>query len=110
ETPFYGIPDGIKFSWDRTVWEMPAARADSLLDAKGNPDSVLAQWDAELAARTGVAMPTSAKWLDVAVMSHVKRGDRDAAERTARRLVSEYPEYPNGYARLADLLIARNDL
>jgi len=110
ETPYLGIPAGIKFAWDRSVWEMPGARADSLVDAKGDPDEVLRAWYAELSARTGVAIPPSPQWLDLAAAAHQRRGDAAAAERTARRLVADYPEFLGGYARLADLLVAKRDI
>ena len=105
ETPYAGIPAGIKFIYDRALWEMPRSRADSVLEANGDPDAIIAAWYFELGARLGYAVPTSAKWLDAAANAHTARREPAAAERTSRRLVAEYPEDIRGYGRLADVLI-----
>ena len=109
ETPYFGIPAGIKFIWDRGVWEMPAAKADSIINALGDADALLARWYDDLGARMGAAVPVSAKWLELASAAAERQGNRDAAERSARRLVSEYPEYLSGYGRFTDVLVAKRD-
>lgn len=109
ETPYVGIPAGIKFIWDRTVWEMAATRADSLLNAKGDADVLLSEWYGDLSARVGVTIPPSPKWLELASASQQRQGDDAAAERTARRLTVDYPEYLSGYGRLTDVLVMKRD-
>jgi len=109
ETPYVGIPAGIKFTWDRSVWEMPVARGDSIINAKGDSDAMLARWYADLSARVGTTIPVSPKWLELASAAQHRQGALDAAERTARRLVAEYPDYLAGYGRLTDVLMANRD-
>ena len=73
----------------------------------------ISQYDAGLTsgltARTGAAIPLAAKWLELASGSQQRQGDESAAERTARRLTVDYPEYLSGYGRLADVLVAKRD-
>jgi predicted alpha/beta superfamily hydrolase len=109
ETPFFGIPAGIKFIWDRSVWELPAARADSVLNAKGDAGGIVERWYNELSARTGVPIPPSPKWLELASAAQQREGDTEASERSARQLVKDYPEYLSGYGRLTDVLVAKRD-
>ena len=109
ETPFFGIPAGIKFIHDRLTWEMPTALADSVMKGTGDPSQLIARWYTDLGARVGYAVPVSAKWLDAAAIGHLARGERDAAEAAARRLVVQYPEDLAGYGRLADILLRKGD-
>ena len=109
ETPYFGIPAGIKFIHDRTVWEMPYALADSVMQGKDDPAALVARWYSGLSARAGFTVPVSAKWLDAMVLGHGVRREREAAERAARRMIAEYPEDLNGYGRLADILIRAGD-
>jgi predicted alpha/beta superfamily hydrolase len=109
ETPYFGIPAGIKFIHDRLTWEMPPALADSVMKGIADPSELLLQWYMKLNARVGYSVPTSAKWLDAAVIGQLARGDHNQAAATARWLVDQYPEDLTGYGRLADILLRRGD-
>jgi enterochelin esterase-like enzyme len=109
ETPYFGIPAGIKFIHDRLAWEMPPALADSVLQGKDNPTALVARWYRTLAARMGFIVPVSAKWLDASVSGHLARGERENALQVARQLIEQYPEDLTGYGRLADILIRAQD-
>ncbi len=109
ETPYVGIPQGIKFIHDRLTWEMPAVRADSILQAKGDALAIANAWYSELSQRVGFAVPMSAKWLDAVTLAQLNQRDLISAARTAERMVREYPEDLIGYGRLADIKIRAGD-
>lgn len=110
ETPYVGIPAGLRFVWDRSVWELPAAQADAVLKGNGDPMRTINEFYEGLTARAGVRIPVGAKWLEYALVAHQRSGDAATAERIARRMVDEYPEVLAGYARLADLLLVKNEV
>jgi len=109
ETPFVGIPQGIKFIHDRLTWEMPAARADSILQSKGDALAIATAGYTELSQRVGFTVPLSAKWLDAITLAQLNQRDLISAARTAERLVREYPEDLIGYGRLADIKLRAGD-
>ena len=109
ETPYFGIPAGIKFAWDRLTWEMPPASGDSIINASPRSAAIIDAWYAALSARVGVSVSPSAKWLELLSAAQQRAGDVDASERSARRLVHDFPEYIEGYGRLADVLVARGN-
>jgi enterochelin esterase-like enzyme len=106
ETPFVAIPRGVRLVHDRALWEMPAARADSLVQGKIEPDGAIAAWYKSLSARMGYEIAPSAKWLKSAVTAHLARHEIAAAEETAKRLVAAYPADIGAYASLADACMA----
>jgi predicted alpha/beta superfamily hydrolase len=103
ETPFVGIPAGIKFVYDRTVREMPAAQADSVLRGLGDVEAIVDRWYAELSKRVGYSVQTSAKWLGAVADAHVARGNFGAAALIAQAMIATYPEDLGGHGRLADI-------
>jgi tetratricopeptide (TPR) repeat protein len=109
ETPYAGIPQGIRFVHDGDLWEMPTTTADSILRGFVDPDQAMRAWYKALSARVGYDVAPSAKWLGAAVREYVGRRDLVAAEADARRAVDAYPEDHNTYANLADVFISRND-
>jgi enterochelin esterase-like enzyme len=109
ETPYFGIPAGIKFIHDRLAWEMPASLADSVMQGKENPSALLSRWYTTLSARNGFTVPVSAKWLDAAISGHLARRDAATATQVARQLIEQYPEELMGYGRLADIFLSAQD-
>ncbi|MDQ8164779.1 MAG: alpha/beta hydrolase-fold protein [Gemmatimonadota bacterium] len=109
ETPFVGIPAGIKFVHDRLVWEMPLFRSQAILQNAGDAVEIITAWYAELSDRVGFAVPISAKWLDQVTVALLNRGNLIGATRSAEQLVREYPEDLIGYGRLADIKLRAGD-
>jgi hypothetical protein len=110
ETPFATIPRGIRFVHDRSVWEMPAALADSIRQGKLDPDHTIATWYRRLGARMGYDVPPSPKWLEVAAQQYLAKRDLSAAEAAAERLIGAYPDDLLGYGYLAETHLATNDV
>ena len=110
ETPLATIPPGVRFIHDGSVWDMPAARSDSIVLDGVDPDRVIAAFYSELSARIGSPVAPSLKWMLVAARTHVARADERAAEAAVRRLIAAYPEDLQGYAMLSELAMKRNDL
>jgi enterochelin esterase-like enzyme len=108
DTPRATIPAGVRFLYDRTVWEMPAARADSITAGQLDPDRAISALYMDLSARIGTTVAPSLKWMLAAAHVHVKRGDANA-EQAVRQLIAAYPEDLEGYGMLADLAAARGD-
>ena len=106
ETPFVGIPLGLRQVHHAIVWEMPPAMVDSLLNGRADPGAVIASWYARLSAHVGYAVPPAAKWLRAATAKYLSRHQLDSAEGSARRTVEAFPEDLAGYALLADVHLA----
>jgi imidazolonepropionase-like amidohydrolase/enterochelin esterase-like enzyme len=106
ETPYVAIPRGIRVVHDRTLWEMPDAQADSVVQAKVEPDRAIAAWYRTLSARMGYEVAPSSKWLKAAAAAHLARHELAAAEEAAMRAVTSYPEDIAGYASLTDAYLA----
>lgn len=109
ETPFATIPPGVRFIQDGSVWEMPAAPADSIIAGAIDPERAVADFYARLSARTGVRIAPTRKWLLASVRAHVRRGDFTAAESAAKRTMSEFPEDLEAYGLMSDLALRRGD-
>jgi enterochelin esterase-like enzyme len=108
ETPLATIPPGIRFVQDKSVWEMPAAIADSVSSGQVDPERAIASFYSGLTARIGSTVAPSLKWMLAAARTHVRRRDGEA-EPATRRLIAAYPEDLEGYGMLAELAMARND-
>jgi enterochelin esterase-like enzyme len=109
ETPFTMIPAGIRWTQDKSVWEMPRALADSVIDARGNTDALLNAWYKSLSARMGAEFAPSDKWLRTVLEAHVVRREYDEAIVAAKRVIADYPDDLAAYSMLADSYIALND-
>ena len=108
ETPLATIPPGIRFIHDKSVWEMPPALADSILDGRTDAERAIATFYEGLSARVGSTVAPSLKWMLTAARVHLRLHDGEA-ERAAKRLVAAYPEDLEGYGILADLALKRDD-
>jgi enterochelin esterase-like enzyme len=108
ETPLATIPPGIRFVHDKSVWEMPASLADSILDGRVDAERSIASFYETLSVRVGSTVAPSLKWLLAAARVHVRLHDAEA-EPAAKRLVAAFPEDLEGYGMLADLALKRND-
>lgn len=108
ETPLATIPPGIRFVHDKSVWEMPAALADSITDGRADAERTIAVFYSALSARVGSIVHPSLKWMLTAARLHTRQRDA-VAEESVRRLMEAYPEDLEGYGMLADLALRRND-
>jgi predicted alpha/beta superfamily hydrolase len=109
DTPLAAIPPALRFVYDKAVWEMPYAVADSMLRQEGD---VAARLDRELIAlrsRVGFRATASAKWLEAVTRSALARGELDAAVSAAQGMIESYPELLVGYTLLADTQVRRHD-
>lgn len=109
ETPFATIPPAIRFVFDRSVWEMPAASADSMLNHLGDPVTRVDAHTHALSARVGYRPTPSAKWMEVTAQTLLSRVDLDGAAAAAKRLMDAYPENLTGYTIMADVYVLRRD-
>ena len=82
---------------DRTLWEMPVARADSVVEGRLNPSSAIASWYEVLSAQMGYTVAPSAKWLNATTYAYLARHDLVAAEAAAQEAVAAYPEDIGSY-------------
>ncbi len=96
DTPLATIPPGIRFVHDASVWEMPAALADSVSEGRVDPERTIAAFCAGLSARVGSTVEPSLKWMLAAARVHIRRRDDDA-EAAIRRVMSAYPEDLEAY-------------
>ena len=109
DTPLAAIPPGLRFVYDKSVWEMPYTAADSMLEREGD---VVARLDRELAAlsaRVGYRASASAKWLELVTRTMLTRGGLEQAVSAAQRMIDAYPELLAGYTLLADAQVRRHD-
>lgn len=109
ETPFATIPPAIRFIFDRSVWEMPSALADSMVNHVGDPVSRVEAHVRAASARVGYRVTASAKWMGVIAQTLLSRVDLDGATAAANRLIEAYPEDIAGYTILADVHVLRRD-
>lgn len=109
ETPFYTIPDGLRFVFATEHWEIGRSAADSLLAHLGDPERVLTQALRAVSERVGVTVPVSSKWQAAVVRAYLAQGDAARAVTWAQRMVREYPEELLSYALLADASLAAHD-
>ncbi len=109
ETPLAAIPPALRFIFDRTVWEMPASLADSVLARLGDPVAQLERYVATVSPRVGFRISPGTKWLEVTARTAVGRREPAAAIEAARRVVEEYPESMEGYTLLADAYLLKRD-
>ena len=109
ETPLATIPPAIRFIFDRTVWEMPSASADSMLSHLGDPVERVNAHVRALRARVGYRATPSAKWMEVTAQTLLSRVDLEGAAAAATRLIEVYPERITGYTILADVQVLRRD-
>ncbi len=109
ETPQATIPPALRFLFDKSVWEMPPSLSDSVTRGLIDPDQAITAFSVVLRTRTGVAMPTSLKWMLVAARVQMRQPDARAAEQAVRRLIDAYPEDLEGYGYLSELALRRND-
>ena len=103
------IPPGIRFVHDKTVWEMPAALADSVAGPILDPERAIRRFYSALSARVGAPIDTVAE-MDAhrSARAHAK-ADASAAERSVRRLIAAYPEDLEGYGMRSDLALRGGD-
>jgi hypothetical protein len=109
DTPLATIPPGIRFVHDKSVWEIPAALADSVTQGLVDADRSIAAFYAGLSSRIGVPVTPSLKWMLAAAHARLRQGDTGAAEESVRRLIGAYPEDLEGYGLLSDLALRRRD-
>ncbi len=109
DTPFATIPPALRFVFDRAVWEMPIAAADSMIERWGDPLARLERHRVALASRVGYTPAPSAKWLEFVAKTALARVDADGAVMAAKRLVELYPEEIIGFTLLADAYVQQRD-
>jgi enterochelin esterase-like enzyme len=109
ETPYVMIPAGIRFTQDKSVWEMPRATSDSIIDSKGESERILNVWYKTLSARMGASFEPSNKWLRIAAEALLGKREYQSAVSAGRRLVAAYPEDLAGYTLLANAYIGSDD-
>jgi len=109
ETPYEMIPSGIRFTQDKSVWEMPRASSDSVIGGVGEGERILSTWYRTLSARMGARFEQSNKWLRISVEALLGKREYQQAVRAGRRLVAEYPEDLAGYSLLANAYIGSDD-
>jgi predicted alpha/beta superfamily hydrolase len=109
DTPFMTIPQGLRFVFDGSVWEIDRAAADSLLARQGEPGVVLQRALAGVSARLGFTVEPSPKWMEAVTRTYLARGASDSALVSAQRFVAAYPEELVGFALLADAHLARRE-
>lgn len=109
DTPFTTIPQGLRFVFDGSVWEIDRPAADSLLARQGEPGAVLQRALATVSARLGFVVEPSPKWMEAVTRAYLARGADDSALVSARRFVAAYPEELVGFALLADAHLARRE-
>jgi pimeloyl-ACP methyl ester carboxylesterase len=109
DTPLAAIPPALRFVYDKSVWEMPFAAADSLLQRQGDLKALVDRELVPLGARLGFRATASAKWLEVIARTALGRGDAAAAAQAAQRLIDAYPELLAGYTLLADAQVQQHD-
>lgn len=109
ETPFYTIPDGLRFVFATEVWEIDRAAADSLLTHRGEPQRVLDAALATVSARVGYRVSPSSKWMAAVVRAYLAQSNTAAATESARKMIAAYPEELLSYALLADASLAARD-
>lgn len=110
ETPFYTIPDGLRFVFATEFWEIDRTSADSLLQRRGDAQRVLDAALAVVSARVGFRVPASSKWMAEVVRGYLAQSKAELAVAAAQRMIAEYPEELLGYALLADASLARLDV
>ena len=110
DTPMATIPPGIRFIHDKSVWEMPAALADSVQFGRvGDPERTVETFYSNLSTRVGVPMTASLKWMLASTRVLIQRGDSAGADRAIRRLIASYPEDLEAYGMASDLALRRGD-
>jgi enterochelin esterase-like enzyme len=109
ETPYEMIPSGIRFTQDKSVWEMPRATSDSIIDRKGESERILNVWYKTLSTRMGASFEPSNKWLRIATEALLGKREYQSAVSVGRRLVAAYPEELAGYTLLANAYIGSDD-
>ena len=109
ETPYEMIPSGIRFTQDKSVWEMPRATSDSVIGGIGESDRIFSAWYRALSARMGALFQPSNKWLRISVEGLLGKREYQEAVRAGRRLVEEYPEDLAGYSLLANAFLGADD-
>ncbi len=103
DTPFAGIPPGIKFTQAAAVWEMPAAQGDSVISATGDEaERRVAGFYKALSARMGFAVAPSAKWLHTIASRYLAQRDYAKGMAAAKRMTDAYPEDISGWGVLTD--------
>jgi pimeloyl-ACP methyl ester carboxylesterase len=108
DTPFATIPPGLRFVHDKSVWEMPPTLADSISEARLDPERAITAFYAALSTRIGSTVAPSYKWLLTAAGAHMRHHDEEA-EWAVKRAIAAYPEELEPYGLLADLALQRND-
>ena len=109
EKPYEMIPSGIRFTQDKSVWEMPRSMSDSIIDGTGDSERILSAWYKTLRARMGAAFEPSNKWLRIATEALLGQREYQSAVGAGRRLVSAYPEDLASYTLLANAYIGSDD-
>lgn len=109
DTPLAAIPPALRFIYDKSVWEMPYAAADSMLQRQGDVAALLERELVAMSARLGFRATASAKWLEVVTRTALARGDFGAAASAAQRMIDTFPELLAGYTLLADVQVMRHD-
>lgn len=109
DTPLATIPPGLRFVYDKTVWEMPQALADSVVNGRLDPERAIPAFYSALSTRVGVTMAPTLKWMLVETHAMTRQPDQQAAERAVRRLIDAYPEDLEGYGMRSDLALRVSD-
>jgi hypothetical protein len=110
DTPFTGIPAGIRFVQAAAVWEMPAAQGDSVRSAKGDePAQRMDAFYRSLSARVGYTVPPSAKWLRTVATLELSHAEYAKGLATAQRLTEQFPEDLAGWGTLTEACVRNSD-
>jgi enterochelin esterase-like enzyme len=109
DTPLATIPPGLRFVHDKTVWEMPPPLADSIANGGLDPERAIPAFFSALSTRVGVTTAPTLKWMLAEAHLRMRQPDREAAERSVRRLIDAYPEDLEGYGLRADLALRVGD-
>jgi uncharacterized protein len=108
-TPLITIPQGLRFVFESSVWELPKAYHDSLAQRQGDPEQVLNAGLAALSARLGFPVPASARLMQAVVQTWLSRGDAARAMASARELLARYPEEMLSHTLMADVCVLSGD-
>ncbi|MCC6245691.1 MAG: hypothetical protein IT353_22860 [Gemmatimonadaceae bacterium] len=109
DTPFFAIPQGLRFVFETELWEIDRASADSVLARRGDPRATLTRALATVSARVGFPLDASPKWEEVVVRTQLARGALNDALSSAKRYIERYPDEIIGLALLADAYEAKGD-
>ena len=109
ETPLATIPPGLRFIHDKSVWEMPAPLADSVVQGTVAAERAIPAFYSALSTRVGATIAPSLKWMLVEARAAMRQPDASRAAWVIRQLIAAYPEDLEGYGMQSDLALRNAD-